>query len=75
MNDLPEVEGLLQQLTVFLFEISFVDEKLFGKFTRRSIQKFEKSVILLRYNNDICYLISKISAVEPEIPFFLKLFT
>ena len=55
MTDIPKVEELLQ-LNIFLYDIDFVDGELIGELARRSIQKFEKSVKLLRYNNHICYV-------------------
>ena len=54
MTDIPKVEDLLQ-LNIFLYDIEFVDGELIGELCRRSIQKYEKSVKLLRYNNHICY--------------------
>ena len=57
MTDIPKVEDLLQ-LNIFLYEIDFVDGKFIGELCRRSIQKYEKSVKLLRYNNHICYVIN-----------------
>ena len=36
-----------------------MDGELIGKLARRSIQKFEQSVKLLRYNNHICYVSDK----------------
>ena len=55
MTDIPKVEEMLQ-LNIFLYDIDFVDGELIGELARRSIQKFEKSVKLLRYNNHICYV-------------------
>ena len=55
MTDIPKVEELLQ-LNIFLHDIDFVDGELIGELARRSIQKIEKRVKLLRYNNDICYV-------------------
>ena len=55
LNDIPKVEDLLE-LNIFLYDINFVDGELIGELCRRSIQKFEKSVKLLRYNNHICYV-------------------
>ena len=55
MTVFPKVEEMLQ-LNVFLYDIDFVNGELIGELARRSIQKFEKSVKLLRYNNHICYL-------------------
>ena len=55
LNDIPKVEDLLQ-LNIFLYDIDFVDGELIGELCRRSIQKYENSVKLLRYNNHICYV-------------------
>ena len=55
MTNIPNVEEMLQ-LNIFLYDIDFVDGKLIGELARRSIQKFEKSVKLLRYNNHNCYV-------------------
>ena len=55
MIDIPKVEEMLQ-LNIFLYDIDFVDEELIAEKARRGIQKFEKSVKLLRYNNHICYI-------------------
>ena len=49
MTDIPKVEDLLQ-LNIFLYDIDFVDGELIGELARKSIQKFEKSVKLLRYS-------------------------
>ena len=55
MTDIPKVEDLMQ-LNIFLYDIDFVDGKLIGELCRRSIQKYEKSFNILRYNNHICYV-------------------
>ena len=55
LNDIPKVEDLLQ-LKILLYDIDFVDGELIGELCRRSIQKYEKSVKLLRYSNHICYV-------------------
>ena len=55
MTDIPKVEEMLQ-LNIFLYDTDFVDGDLIGELARRSIQEFEKSVKLLRYNNHICYV-------------------
>ena len=55
LNDIPKVEDLMQ-LNIFLYDIDFVDGELIGELCRRSNQKYEKSVKLLRYNNHICYV-------------------
>ena len=55
LNDIPKDEDLLQ-LNIFLYEIDFADGELTGEVARKSIQKYEKSVKLLRYNNHMCYV-------------------
>ena len=55
MTDIPKVEEMLQ-LHIFLYDIDFADGELIGEVAPKSIQKFEKSVKLLRYNNHICYV-------------------
>ena len=55
MTDIPKVEEMLQ-INIFLYDIDFVDGELIGELGRRSIQKIEKSVKLLRYNNHICFV-------------------
>ena len=55
MTDIPKVAEMLQ-LNIFPCDNDFVDGELIGELARRSIQKFEKSVELLRYNNHICYV-------------------
>ena len=55
LNDMPKVEDLLQ-LNIFRSDFDFVDGELIGDLCRRSIQKYEISVKLLRYNNHICYV-------------------
>ena len=55
MTDILKVEEMLQ-LNIFPYDIDFLDGELIGELARRNIQKFEKSVKLLRYNNHICYV-------------------
>ena len=55
MSDIPKVEEMLH-LNIFLYDIDFFDGELIAELCRRSIQKYEKSVKLLRYNNHICYV-------------------
>ena len=55
MTDIPKVEEMLH-LNIFVHDIDFVDGQLIGELCRKSIQKYEKSVKLLRYNNHICYV-------------------
>ena len=61
MNDIPTVEGLLT-LNILLYDIDIVDVNIVGELARRSVQKYENTVRLLRYNNHICY-VNNINAV------------
>ena len=61
MNDIPFVEDLLT-LNILLYDIDIVDGNIVGELARRSVQKYENTVQLLRYNNHICY-VSNINAV------------
>ena len=61
MNDIPTIEDLLTP-NILLYDIDIVDGNIIGELARRSVQKYEKTVRLLRYNNHICYM-SNIYAV------------
>ena len=61
MNDIPIVEDLLT-LNILLYDIDIVDGNIVGELARRSVQKYENTVRLLRYNNHIC-CVSNINAV------------
>ena len=61
MNDTPTVEDLLT-LNILLYDIDIGDGNIVGELARRSVQKHENTVRLLRYNNHICY-VNNINAV------------
>ena len=61
MNDIPTVEDLLT-LNILLYDIDIVDDNIIREVARRSMQKYNTTVILLRYKNHICY-VSNIIAV------------
>ena len=54
MNDIPTVEDLLT-LKVLAYAVDIVDGNIVVELARRSVQKCENTVRLLRYNNHICY--------------------
>ena len=60
MNDIPTVEDLLT-LDILLYDIDNVDGNIIGELARRSMQKYNNTARLLRYNNHICY-VSNINA-------------
>ena len=57
MNDIPTVEDLLT-LNNLLYDIDIADGNIIGELARRSVQKYENTVRLLRYNNHKCYVIN-----------------
>ena len=61
MNDIPTVEDLLT-LIILLHDIDIVDGNIVGELDRQSVQKYENTLRLLRYNIHICY-VSNIKAV------------
>ena len=61
MIDIPIVEDLLT-LNILLYDIDIVDGNIIGELVRRSVQKYDNTAQLLRYNNHICY-VDNINAV------------
>ena len=55
MNDIPIVEDLLT-LSILLYDIDIVHGNIIGELARRSLQKNDNTVRVLRYNNHICYV-------------------
>ena len=55
INDIPFLEYLLT-LKILLYDKVIVDGNIIGELARRSVQKYEYTVRLLRYNNHICYV-------------------
>ena len=55
MDDTPTVEIVVTR-NILLYDIDVVDGKIVGELARRSVQKYEITVRLLRYNNHICYV-------------------
>ena len=55
MNDIPVVEDFLH-LNIFHYEKDIVDGKILGEVGRWSVQKYENTVRLMRYNIHICYV-------------------
>ena len=54
-NNIPIVEDMLT-LNIVLYDIDIVDVNIIRELARRSVQKYETTVRLLRYNNHICYV-------------------
>ena len=55
MHDILTVEDLLT-LNILLYKKDFVDGNIVGEIARQSVQNYENTVRLLRYNKYICYV-------------------
>ena len=55
LDSLPIIEDIVQ-LNIFIYDIDIEDGDFIGELARRSVEKFDNSVKLLRYNNHICYV-------------------
>ena len=63
MNDIPTVEDLLT-LNILLYDIVIVNGNIIGELARRSMQKYNNTVRLLKYNYHICYVSNIIAVVQ-----------
>ena len=63
MNDILTNEDLLT-LNNLLYDIDIVDGNIIVELARRSVQKYEITVRLLRYNNHKCYVNNLIAAFQ-----------
>ena len=61
MNESPFVDDLLT-LNIVLYDTDIVHRNIILELVRRSVQKYENTVRLLRYNNQICY-VNNINAI------------
>ena len=75
MNNIPIVDVLLT-LIFLLYDADIIDRSIIKEPARGSVQKYEKTVKLLRYNNQICYVSSIDAAFQtfrcPNCDIFLK---
>ena len=53
MDDVPSVEDIVG-INIFIYDIDLNDGATVGELARRSIEKYEKIVQLIRYNSQIC---------------------
>ena len=63
LNDIPYVEDLLN-LNILPCDINTVEGNIIGELARRSVQKHENTVRLLRQNNRIRYVSNNNSAFQ-----------
>ena len=55
MDDTPSVEDTVG-INLFIYDIDLIDGAVVGELVRRSIEKYEKNVQLIRYNSHYCYV-------------------
>ena len=55
MDDIPSVEDIVG-INIFIYDIDLIDGARVGELARRSIEKYEKNVQLIRCNSHICYV-------------------
>ena len=55
MDDIPSEEDIVG-INIFIYNIDLIDGAMVGELARRSIEKYEKNVQLIRYNSHICYV-------------------
>ena len=55
MDDIPSVEDIVG-IKFFIYDIDLIDSVMDGELARRSIEKYEKNVQLIRYNSQFCYV-------------------
>ena len=61
MDEIPSV-GEIVSINIFIYDIDIIDSAMVGELARRSLNKYEKNLQLIRYNSHICY-IEKIHAL------------
>ena len=55
MDNLPIVEDIVEK-NIFIYDIDIEDGDFIGEISRRSIDKYENTIKLLRYSNHIIYV-------------------
>ena len=55
MDDIPSVEDIVG-INTFIYDIDLIDGAMVGELARRTIKKYEKSVLLIQYYSHICYV-------------------
>ena len=55
MDDIPSVEDIVG-INILINDIDVIDDAMVGELARRSIKKYEKNVLLIRYIRHVCYV-------------------
>ena len=54
-DQIPIIEELIKQ-NIFIYDFDIEDGEIIGELVRRSIERYDENIKLLRYNNHICYV-------------------
>ena len=54
-DQIPIIEELIKQ-KIFIYDFDIEDGEIIGELVRRSVERYDENVKLLRYNNHICYV-------------------
>ena len=55
LDQIPIIENLVEK-NIFIYDFTIEDGEIVGELIRRSIERYEENIKLLRYNNHICYV-------------------
>ena len=54
-DQIPTIEEQIKQ-NIFIYDFDIEDGEIIGELVRRSVERYDKNIKLLRYNNHICYV-------------------
>ena len=54
-DQIPIIEELIKQ-NIFIYDFDIEDGEIIGELVRRSVERYDENIKLLRYNNPICYV-------------------
>ena len=54
-DQIPIIEELIKQ-HIFIYDFDIEDGEIIGELVRRSVERYDENIKLLRYNNHICYV-------------------
>ena len=54
-DQIPIIEELIKQ-NIFIYDFDIGDGEISGELVRRSVERYDENIKLLRYNNHICYV-------------------
>ena len=64
-DQIPIIEELIKQ-NIFVYDFDIEDGEIIGELVRRSVERCDKNIKLLRYNIHICY-VNDINKFEQEV--------